>query len=148
MIDARGNEMMQKAEEKLTKWSLFSKGNKYEKALELFEEAAKGYLLADNFSAAGKAYIRMAEMHEKLVTIHPFIDGNGRTARLVMNLILLRHGYVIANIKGDFDTRMNYYNSLEAVQTHASKESFVLFAAQVEKQSLERYLSIIDTKHP
>lgn len=88
-----------------------------------------------------------AEMHEKLVTIHPFIDGNGRTARLVMNLILLRHGYVIANIKGDFDTRMSYYNSLEAVQTHASKESFVLFAAQVEKKSLERYLSVVDTKH-
>lgn len=89
-----------------------------------------------------------AEMHEKLVTIHPFIDGNGRTARLVMNLILLRHGYVIANIKGDFDTRMAYYNSLEAVQTHTSKESFVLFAAEVEKQSLERYLSVIDTKQP
>ncbi|HRN45767.1 MAG TPA: Fic family protein, partial [Flavobacterium sp.] len=34
-----------------------------------------------------------AEMHERLVTIHPFIDGNGRTSRLVMNLILLQHGY-------------------------------------------------------
>ena len=36
-----------------------------------------------------------AEMHERLVTIHPFIDGNGRTARLLTNLILLQNGFVI-----------------------------------------------------
>jgi Fic family protein len=46
-----------------------------------------------------------AEMHERLVTIHPFIDGNGRTSRLVMNLVLLQHGYIIANIKGDYESR-------------------------------------------
>lgn len=34
-----------------------------------------------------------AEAHYRLVTIHPFIDGNGRTARLLMNLILIAHGY-------------------------------------------------------
>ena len=85
-----------------------------------------------------------AEMHERLVTIHPFIDGNGRTARLVMNLILLRHGYVIANIKGEHESRMAYYTALETVQTAQSKDAFRLFAANVEKASLERYLSIID----
>lgn len=56
--------------------------------------------------------ILAAEMHERLVSIHPFIDGNGRTSRLVMNLILLQHGYVIANIKGDYENRMKYYNAL------------------------------------
>lgn len=85
-----------------------------------------------------------AEAHERLVTIHPFIDGNGRTARLLMNLILLRHGYVIANIKGDFANRLRYYEALEQVQTHQSKESFLLFVANVERESLQRYLSIID----
>ena len=34
-----------------------------------------------------------AQAHHRLVAIHPFIDGNGRTARLVMNLILFRYGY-------------------------------------------------------
>ena len=87
--------------------------------------------------------ILAAEMHERLVTIHPFIDGNGRTSRLVMNLILLQHGYVIANIKGDFDTRMNYYKALEIAQTSNNKEDFLLFIAQIEKECLERYLSII-----
>ena len=87
--------------------------------------------------------ILAAEMHERLVTIHPFIDGNGRTSRLVMNLILLQHGYVIANIKGDYDNRMRYYNALETAQTKGNKDDFLLFIAQNEKESLERYLSII-----
>ncbi len=42
-----------------------------------------------------------AFLHERLLTIHPFIDGNGRTSRLLMNQYLLRHGYTIVNIKGD-----------------------------------------------
>ena len=84
-----------------------------------------------------------AEIHERLVTIHPFIDGNGRTSRLVMNLILLQHGYIIANIKGDYDSRMQYYKTLETAQTNNNKEDFLLFIAQIEKESLERYLTII-----
>src|SRR5574343_181562 len=84
-----------------------------------------------------------AEMHERLVTIHPFIDGNGRTSRLVMNLILLQHGYVIANIKGDYDSRIKYYQALETAQTSNNNEYFLVFIAQIEKESLERYLSII-----
>ena len=84
-----------------------------------------------------------AEMHERLVTIHPFIDGNGRTSRLVMNLILLQHGYIIANIKGDYESRMQYYQSLETAQTKNNKEDFILFIAQMEKESLERYIGII-----
>lgn len=84
-----------------------------------------------------------AEMHERIVTIHPFIDGNGRTSRLIMNLILLQNGYVIANIKGDYDTRMQYYNALETAQTKNNKEDFLLFVAQIEKESLERYLAIV-----
>jgi len=87
--------------------------------------------------------ILAAEMHERLVTIHPFIDGNGRTSRLVMNLILLQKGYIIANIKGDYDSRMQYYQSLEIAQTKNNKEDFLLFVAQIEKENLERYISII-----
>ena len=87
--------------------------------------------------------ILAAEMHERLVTIHPFIDGNGRTSRLVMNLILLQNGYVIANIKGDYDSRMSYYQALETAQISGNKEDFLLFIAQIEKECLERYLGII-----
>jgi len=88
--------------------------------------------------------ILAAEMHERLVTIHPFIDGNGRTSRLIMNLILLKNGYVIANIKGDKESRMAYYDALEKVQTTNEKEPFHLFVALVEKACLERYLTILN----
>ena len=87
--------------------------------------------------------ILAAEMHERLITIHPFIDGNGRTSRLVMNLILLQHGYSIANIKGDYESKMQYYQTLETAQIKNNKEDFLLFIAQTEKESLERHVNII-----
>lgn len=55
-----------------------------------------------------------AELHHQLVNIHPFVDGNGRTARLMMNLVLLRHGYPIANLSGERDDRLTYYQALAA----------------------------------
>lgn len=87
--------------------------------------------------------ILAAEMHERLVTIHPYIDGNGRTSRLVMNLILLRHGYTIANLKGDNESRMRYYRSLNAVQEeHDSTEFYHLILDAVE-QSLMEHLDMV-----
>jgi Fic family protein/DNA-binding Xre family transcriptional regulator len=87
-----------------------------------------------------------AEMHERLVTIHPFIDGNGRTSRLVMNLILLQHGYVIANIKGEIQSRIEYYSALEKVQVENDKSHFIKLIAEVELQSITRYVDILEGK--
>lgn len=84
-----------------------------------------------------------AEMHERLVTIHPFIDGNGRTARLIMNMILLQNGLIIANFKGDNTSRLAYYEALEQAQINQNKDAFIHLVASIEKQSLERYLSIL-----
>ncbi|MBU2019227.1 MAG: Fic family protein [Bacteroidetes bacterium] len=84
-----------------------------------------------------------AEMHERLVTIHPFIDGNGRTSRLVMNFILLQNGFVIANLKGDFESRTSYYNALEKVQVGKGKDSFLLLIAKAELDAIERYIQIL-----
>ena len=84
-----------------------------------------------------------AEMHERVVTVHPFIDGNGRTSRLIMNLILLKHGFVIANIKGDAKSRMAYYTVLEVAQSEGNKVPFFEFIAETELVALQRYLSVI-----
>ena len=84
-----------------------------------------------------------AEMHERLVTIHPFIDGNGRTARLIMNLILLQYGFPLAIIGGDYDSRMAYYDALEKVQTENNKEDFILLVAEKVLLALERYINIL-----
>lgn len=83
-----------------------------------------------------------AEMHERLVTIHPFIDGNGRTSRLVMNLILLQNGFPIANIKGDTESRMKYYNALENSRID-NKAAFILLIAELVKESLDRRIKIV-----
>ncbi|WDN87495.1 hypothetical protein BuS5_00463 [Desulfosarcina sp. BuS5] len=66
-----------------------------------------------------------AEIHERIATIHPFIDGNGRTARLLMNLVLLQNGYTIASISGDTESRLAYYNALEKCNLNQDKTDFV-----------------------
>ena len=87
--------------------------------------------------------ILAAEMHERLVNIHPFIDGNGRTSRLVMNLILLQHGYPLAILKGDYDSRIKYYEVLEMASAHNDTSIFHLFIAETVHSSLQKYLSIL-----
>ncbi len=89
--------------------------------------------------------ILAAELHEQLATIHPFIDGNGRTARLVMNLILLQAGYPIANISGDTKARLSYYNALEKCNLEQDKSDFHMLIANYVIQSLERLLKLIKT---
>ncbi|HRN94549.1 MAG TPA: Fic family protein [Chitinophagales bacterium] len=84
-----------------------------------------------------------AEMHERLVSIHPFIDGNGRTARLVMNLILLQHGYPIVSLKGDLANRLRYYKALEAVQVEHDRTDFYQLIAERTKHTLLEYLAMV-----
>lgn len=87
--------------------------------------------------------ILAAEMHERLVSIHPFVDGNGRTSRLVMNLILMQHGYTRANIKGDTQSRLNYYKALQSVQADANPEPFYHLVADEVINSLEQHLELV-----
>jgi Fic family protein len=84
-----------------------------------------------------------AELHERLVTIHPFTDGNGRTARLVMNLVLLQHGFPLAIIGGGAESRIAYYDALEQAQMVGDNEGFVMLIAKYVKAGLERYIGIL-----
>lgn len=65
-----------------------------------------------------------AYLHDELVRIHPFIDGNGRTSRLLMNLYLLRHGYTLVNLKGSNEAKTAYYKALEVSHTENRPEVF------------------------
>ncbi|MFM6935750.1 MAG: Fic family protein [Flavobacteriales bacterium] len=84
--------------------------------------------------------ILAAEMHERLVTIHPFVDGNGRTARLVMNFILLQNGYTIANLKGNLENRLAYYAALEKVQLNHDSADFHSLIIEHALASLKEHL--------
>jgi fido (protein-threonine AMPylation protein) len=85
--------------------------------------------------------ILAAEMHEQIVRIHPFIDGNGRTTRLIMNLILLQNGYPIANIKGDLNSRLAYYKALENAPSD-QKSSFHELVANTVKSALKEHIEL------
>jgi Fic family protein len=84
-----------------------------------------------------------AAMHEKIVTIHPWIDGNGRTCRLIMNLILMQHGYPIARISGDDDAREQYYEALDAAQTEHSSDLFKKLITSYVRASLFEFLCMV-----
>ncbi len=85
-----------------------------------------------------------AYLHDELVRIHPFIDGNGRTSRLLMNLYLLRRGYTLVTLKGSNDEKIAYYKALETSHTEHNPLDFQKVVIQEELISLKRYLSILE----
>lgn len=81
-----------------------------------------------------------ALLHHKLVYIHPFVDGNGRTARLTMNLVLLNRGYpLVVILKND---RRKYYRVL-AQADKGEYLALVRFVAQAVERSLNIYLKTL-----
>ena len=76
--------------------------------------------------------------HYELVTIHPFADGNGRTARLLMNLVLMQHGYPPAIIA--MRQRERYISSLEQAQLGGSRDDFDKMIVRAVDRSLDIYL--------
>lgn len=84
--------------------------------------------------------VRAARFHHRFVFIHPFVDGNGRTARLLMNLILISEGYPPAIIKADPQRRIAYLDALEAASTAGQTEPFEAVVAEAVEESLDRFL--------
>lgn len=82
-----------------------------------------------------------AEFYFKYVYIHPFIDGNGRSARLLMNLILMRNGYPITVIRTE--DRDEYMKALENASVKGDINDFVKIVADAVDKSLDTYLYIL-----
>ncbi|MDR1418308.1 MAG: Fic family protein [Endomicrobium sp.] len=81
-----------------------------------------------------------AKLHETIATIHPFIDGNGRTARLVMNLALLQAGYPIAVIAPIL--RSDYIYAIK-LANKGNLETFYSFISNVEYESTKDYIRLL-----
>ena len=85
--------------------------------------------------------IRAALLHGELVKIHPFVDGNGRTSRLVMNLSLMNSGYLPVIVKKD--KRLEYYNALDKAHTTGDYTDFVKLVNELENEMLNKYLELL-----
>lgn len=85
---------------------------------------------------SGDAILAASAAHTWFVTIHPFIDGNGRVSRLLMNLMLMRYGYPIAVVTRE--DRLRYYDALEISQA-SDLTPFVALISECIDESLEEY---------
>jgi len=82
-----------------------------------------------------------ALLHGEFVKIHPFVDGNGRTARLLMNFIAIKNGYPPIVIKKE--QRLAYYDALDTAHTTGNYSAFVKMVCDLAQNYLDFYLSII-----
>ena len=85
--------------------------------------------------------IKAALLHGELVKIHPFVDGNGRTSRLVMNLSLMNSGYLPVIVKKD--KRLEYYNALDKAHKTYDYTDFIKLVNELEIEMLNRYLELL-----
>jgi len=85
---------------------------------------------------------RAVLLHGEFVKIHPFVDGNGRTARLLMNFELMRNGYTPIIIKSE--QRASYYDALDIAHTSMNYGSFLKLVADLVIESEELWLSVLE----
>lgn len=102
--------------------------------------------LAAWFGSARNTHKTAFTAHRRLVNIHPFNDGNGRTARLLMNLILLRAGYPPIAVRPE--DRLTYIQALQQAQAGEGTMSFDTFLYQRLDQTLDDYLAVFQGTNP
>jgi Fic family protein len=84
--------------------------------------------------------VRAASVHSDFVKIHPFIDGNGRTARLLLNFELMKSGYPPIVIEKE--VRAEYYSVLDEAHTTGDNGKFILFISNILDQTFDLYLKL------
>ncbi len=80
-------------------------------------------------------------LHGEFVFIHPFIDGNGRTARLLMNFEAMKYGYLPIIIRKE--SRLKYYDALENAAIEHDYTDFIILIVDEEIKMLDEYLNLI-----
>lgn len=80
---------------------------------------------------------RAARIHVDFVGIHPFVDGYGRTSRLLMNLELMKSGFPPVVIP--VEQRLNYYQALDLAHVKGDYQPFIQLVVHVVEQSFEPY---------
>ncbi|MBR3818919.1 MAG: Fic family protein [Clostridia bacterium] len=109
----------------------------------MVQPAMEGLLIENNKSAETMNIIeRIARFHLEFEGIHPFIDGNGRTGRLVLNLDFIRNGYPPINVK--FTDRKRYYDAFDAYYRDNDASKMISLIAEYVNERLDEYLAILE----
>ena len=85
---------------------------------------------------------RIARFHLEFEGIHPFIDGNGRTGRLLLNLDLIRNGYPPINVK--FTDRKRYYDAFDAYYRDGNADEMINLIAGYVDERLDEYFRVLN----
>lgn len=101
-------------------------------------------LLENNVTRENKMSIieRIALFHLEFEGIHPFIDGNGRTGRLILNLDLIRNGYPPINVK--FTDRKRYYDAFDAYYRDGNSSAMSNLIAEYVDKRLDEYFAVLE----
>jgi Fic family protein len=100
-------------------------------------------LLAENEKRKKKMHTieRIARFHLEFEGIHPFIDGNGRCGRLLLNLDLIQNGYPAINVK--FTDRKKYYEAFDEFYKNNTVRPMMELVAEYVIERMEQYLEIL-----
>lgn len=101
-------------------------------------------LLIDYKSSQGNLIKKLAKFHIEFEAIHPFIDGNGRTGRLLVNLELMKNGYPPIDIK--FTDRIKYYDAFEEYHKKSNIKAMENLFASYVNERLDEYIKILEFK--
>lgn len=101
----------------------------------------KGFYADLPYKAEMNAMELAAWTHAEFVKIHPFVDGNGRTSRMIMNYQLMTAGFLPVSIAKE--NRLPYFEALEAYAVGGDLKPFAEMIASLEEQRLEEYLGIM-----
>ena len=103
-------------------------------------------LLERYVSSHDNIVAKLARFYLEFESIHPFIDGNGRTGRLLVNLELMKAGYPPIDIK--FTDRLAYYQAFEEFHAKGSIDSMENLFARYINERLDSYLTILSAENP
>lgn len=92
------------------------------------------------YKANGNDIELAAWTHAEFVKIHPFVDGNGRTSRMIMNYQLMASGFLPVSIAKE--NRLEYFEALEAYAVDGNLNPFAEMIAVLEEERLDEYLGI------
>lgn len=101
--------------------------------------------LLEDYSRQWKQYhpvVRAVLLHGEFVKMHPFIDGNSRTARLLLNYELMRNGYTPIIIKNT--QRAEYYDVLGLAHTTTDYQPFIKLVSELVVESEKLWLNVIE----